>query len=446
MNNEAEERLIRAAFRDPTIRQRVQVTSEQFNSLPLRAVWEAMGVEPEFDELSVCDRMPAAHLERIGGMAFVSGLSGGPVTTSNVEYYADKVRDAYLKKEVQANVSEILQADESDTGQELLTRLLSTSGSLTASLSSMGGTLDDVVDREVKRALEATGAPLGLPTGIGLDRQFPGGLPRGKIATIFADTGSFKSTLSLQMIFEMARQGYRGLIVPLEDNDELTAQRWMSRATGVPYGRIAGGILNDAERQKIKKLTPGDWAFMKNIESVDGIEPKIDNIIRAVASASARGGLDFVLVDYLQLMQGRGKQQEVITDVMRRAQVAAKRYNVCWIFLSQQNDKNMDRKDPRPHLGDMFGSSAAKQCSKSVIALFRPSEYWPAPAGVKHPLWGMYAKMIERNPNGAEIYKNLIEVWVLKNVIGVKKSLHGLIAKPEVGVLDPVDIKMLMRQ
>jgi replicative DNA helicase len=409
----------------------------------MRVIWEAMGVEPEFDELSVCDRMKPTHLDSIGGMAFVSGLSMGAVTTSNVEYYADRVRDAYLKREVQSNVSEILQADDSVSGADLLSKLMSASGTLTASLTSTGRTLDTVVGEEIARALEVSSGPSGVPTGIGLDGQFPGGLPKGKITTIFADTGSFKSTLSLQMMFHMASSGHKGLHVPLEDDDELTAHRWMARMTGVPYGTISGGVTSAAEKDRIRGLKPKDWAYLKNVESVDGIEPKIDSIIRAVAAENARRPLDFVLVDYLQLLQGRGNQQEVITEAMRKTQVAAKRYNVCWIFLSQQNDKNMDRKDPRPHLGDMFGSSAAKQCSKSVIALFRPSEHWPNPGGVKHPLWGMYARMIERNPNGAAIYKNLLEVWVLKNIYGAKKSLHGLIAKPAVGVLDPVDIRRL---
>jgi replicative DNA helicase len=442
LSSEAEERLVRAAFRDPTIRQRIQVTPEQFQSLPMRVIWEAMGVEPEFDELSVCDRMKPTHLDSIGGMAFVSGLSMGATTTSNVEYYADKVRDAYLKREVQSNVSEILQADESVTGQDLLAKLFTASHSLTASLSSTTRTLGAAVEEERAWALSGTGEPRGLSMGMGVDRWIPGGAPRKKVLTLFADTGSFKTTAVNQMMFHMAAQGYRGLLVPLEDGDDLTAHRWMSRMTGVPYGRIAGGVCNDAERHKIEMLAPGDWESLDRIVSCDGIEPKIDNIIREVAAEHAKGGLDFVVVDYLQLLEGFGKPADVLTEAMRKAANAAKRYNLLWIFLSQQNDRNDDRKDPRPNLKDMFGSAAMKQMSKTVFALFRPSEHWPNPVNAnKHPLYGMYSRMIERNPQrNIKIYRNIVELWMLKNVLGKKKSVQIMIAKPEVGILDPVEL------
>ena len=399
------------------------------------------------DELSLADHMSEKNLHAVGGLAGLSRLSGGVATTANLDYYSGKIRDAYLSKSVRSKVSEILEADSETSGADLLAMLSTSENALRGSLAGGSVTLDSVVAQEVSRALQASGEPRGLPTGIGLDRALPGGLPRGKVTTIFADTGSFKSTLSLQMIFAMAKAGYRGLLAPLEDNDELTAQRWIAQATGVPYGRIAGGVLNAEEKVEISKLEGDEYSYLSRIQSVDGIEPKIDNIIRAVAAASAKGGVDFVLVDYIQLLQGYGSKQDILTDAMQKAQLASKRYDVCWIFLSQQNDKSVGRSDPRPHLGDMFNSSAMKQCSKTVIALFRPSEVWPNPKGNTHPLWGMYSRMIERNPVcGDEMYRNIIEVWTLKNLIGVKKTLHGLMAKPETGVLDPIDIGTLTRR
>jgi replicative DNA helicase len=440
---EAEQRLIRCAFGDPTIRQRVQVTSEQFSDIRLRLVWDAMGQLDGFDELAVCDQMNTAQLEKCGGMSFVSGLSIGSGTTSNVEYYAERIRDSYLKREVQAKCSELLQADSTVTGPELLSTLVTASASLTASLSPSGRTLADTVAEERDWVVSGTGEPRGLSLGLGVDRWIPGGAPRKKVLTLFADTGTFKTTTANQMMFHMASCGYRGMLFPLEDGDDLNAHRWLSRKTGVPYGRIAGGVCDDAERQLIESVTPGEWESLKNIVSCDGIEPKIDNIIREVAAESARGGVDFVIVDYLQLLEGRGNPADVLTDAMRKAANAAKRYDLLWIFLSQQNDRNDERKDPRPTLKDMFGSAAMKQMSKTVFALFRPYEHWPDPTNSnKHPLYGMYSRMFERRPQLMQkMYPNIVELWMLKNVLGKKKSVQGLIAKPEVGILDPIELK-----
>lgn len=440
---EAEERLVTCAFADPTIRQRVQVTPEQFQSLPLRAVWTAMGDHAGFDELAVADRMDQNVLEKSGGLAWLAKLALGAGTTSNVDYYADRVRDAYLKREVQAKASEILHADSGESGADLLSSLANASDSLSRNLSRTRRTLADVVSKEQAVASSPSEGPNGVPMGTWLDRWVPGGAPRKKVMTIFADTGSFKTTFVSQCMFDMAGMGARGLNFSLEDPDELLAHRWLSRTAGVPYGHIAGGVLSDAERQLIESVAPGQWESLKNIVTVDDIEPNIDHIVREVAAEKARGGLDWVVVDYLQLLSGRGDPASVLTEAMKKAAIAAKRYDVAWIYISQQNDRNDMRKDPRPCLKDMFGSAAMRQMSKTVFALFRPSEHWEDPRGSnKHPLYGMYSRMFDRNESLMEkVYPNVVELWMLKNILGRKKAVQGLIAKPEVGILDQIDLR-----
>lgn len=439
-----ERNLVGAVLRDPTVYERVQVQSEHFSDLAMRLLWKSLGdlskQKVQIDELVLADSLTPEGLAAVGGLSGISALVGA--TAQNADYYADKVRDRFLSDSVRRKASEILQADEGTSGADMLSLLSSSSEALTGSLSRPEQTLGSVVGKEVAGTLSASGEPLGLPTGWGVDRWIPGGLPRSKVVMLFADTGSFKTTAVNQLMFNLARNAYQGLLIPLEDSDELTAHRWMSRMSGVHYGRIAGGVCNAAERQKISLLSPGDWAHLDNIRSADGIEPNIDHILRAVASAKARGGLDYVIVDYMQLLEGRGSPQDIITRAMKKAANAAKRYNIVWIFLSQQNEKNMHRTDPRPHLVDLFGSGSMKQMAKTVFALFRPHEHWPKPT-MNHPLHGMYAKFIERNAYGADMYENLIELWMLKNVLGRKKSMQVLVAKPEVGILDPVDIRSL---
>ena len=437
----AEERVIGSVLRDPTIYGRVQLGPEHFDSPACRSAWVAMGICHSIgslvDELTVADAMGPTQLEACGGLSWLAKVASNVSTTSNVEHHVGIIRDVYLAKEVKQAASAVVESG--GTGEELLTQLSTASDALTASLSRPGRTLASVVGVELEAALGRSGEPLGLPTGLGIDRWIPGGYPLAKVVTLFADTGSFKTTAVNQIMFNLATEGYRGLLVPLEDSDELTAHRWMSRMSGVNYGRIAGGVLNDAERQKLGLLAPGDWAPLENIRSCDGIEPKIDAIIREVAAAKARGGLDYVVVDYIQLLEGYGNQLQILQDAMKKAANAAKRYNVCWIYLSQQNDKAKERKDPRPDLGDMFGSSSMKQQSKTVLSLFRPSEHWENPTGTNHPLWGMYAKLIERKgQRGMETYKNIVELWMVKNVLGHKKRMQILLAKPELGILDPI--------
>ena len=57
-------------------------------------------------------------------------------------------------------------------------------------------------------------------------------------------------------------------------------------------------------------------------------------------------------------------------------------------------------------------------------------------------LFLMYSRMFDRNESLMEkIYPYVVELWMLKNILGRKKAVQGLIAKPEVGILDTIDLR-----
>jgi replicative DNA helicase len=442
----AEPALVACALMDNTVRTLAQVEPDHFQDIALRSIWDTMGGLESWDEISLADAL-GDRLEAVGGYAYIGELSCLLATSDNFEKYATTIRDHHLKREVASRCSQILTSSDSMTGEEMLGSVQDVAHALTASLGRPQRTLAEVVAEEHLKASEGTGDGSGLLTGTGVEKWIPGGLPLSKVTTIFADTGTFKTTLINQIMFHFAKLGYPGALFPLEDSDELNAQRWLARYSGVSYGNIAGGILTDEERAKIAAIDKEQWSQLDMITSFDGIEPKIDKILRECGALACRPcGLKWVVIDYMQLLEGRGNPKDVITEAMRKAANFAKRYKVCVIFISQQNDKWQDRKDPRPTLGDLFGSSAMKQMSKTVLALFRPVEHWSDPTGNdNHPLWGMYSKMWSRKPQLMEkIYPNIIELWLQKNVLGRKRGMIPLIAKPEVGILDPIDIKSMV--
>jgi replicative DNA helicase len=446
---EAERRLVAAVLEDPSLYERTQINPATLSDIKLRATWEAMGSIKArggvIDAITVCDEL-GETLEAIGGMAGISSLllEAGVVTPESTLHYADMVRDAYLSRQVQAKCSEILTRADELSGKELLARLSTSSDSLTASLSRPTRTLRSVLLSELKTVTGDSGAPRGICTGLKLERWMPGGFPLGKVVSLFADTATFKTSTIVQMMDEMSMAGHHGALASFEDPDELTADRNIARKTGIPYGTIAGGVLDDAERQYLKSVDPGKWKHLDRVHCNDGLEPRIEDIIRWAASLDAqlKGKLDYVVVDYMQLLEGNGKRMEVYEKAMRQAALAAKRLNLVWIFVSQRNSKWEDRKNPRPELGDMFGSSSMKQQSKTVIALFRPSEHWLMPEG-DSPLWGMYTKFLKRFRGGDPMaaYRNIVELWLLKNVMGQGKRLMTLMANPACGILDEFDMR-----
>ncbi len=274
----------------------------------------------------------------------------------------------------------------------------------------------------------------GLPSGIGLECLVPGGIPRDKVTTVFSDEGTFKTTLVTQIAYSIARSAPVA-VVTLEDSAELCAHRLMGRISGVSFGRIHGGICTPEEVVKVAhaERTPE----MNNIFLVDEIEPTME---RCLAVALAVPNCQALIIDYIQLLDG--DQKTTIENAMKSAQLFAKKHRIAIIIVSQRKTIDMEgnrRENPRPVTGDMFGSSALRMGTKLAVGLFRPWSWCKAPTLAKGP-YGMYTKWLSSNPAHAEMYQNILEVHVTKQVAGPPGAYHVLV-QPETGIIEPYDMR-----
>ncbi len=90
---------------------------------------------------------------------------------------------------------------------------------------------------------------------------------------------------------------------------------------------------------------------------------------------------------------------------------------------------------PRPVTGDMFGSSALRMGTKLAVGLFRPWSWCKVPTQVKGP-YGPYVRWLSSHPDHIEMYPNILEVHVTKQVCGPPGAYHVLV-EPETGVIKP---------
>lgn len=218
---------------------------------------------------------------------------------------------------------------------------------------------------------------------------------------LFADTGTFKTTIKNWVIKSMAQGGHRVLDVSLEDAVELTAHRYIAQDTGIAYGRISGGQLTEAEMAKMSSLEAPGWA--ENIISGDSVAPRMKDIIRKAQQLKASGGLSAVVVDYVQLLEG-GDMQTTLEDAVRSAQLAAKRHKIAFILISQQKQDI----EGRPRVNHMFGSSFLRMGAKLTIGLYRPYSHCPMAAMEK----------TGRYKNAGGLYPGIVEAWAVKNTMG----------------------------
>jgi KaiC/GvpD/RAD55 family RecA-like ATPase len=301
-------------------------------------------------------------------------------------------------------------------------------------------TLGQVAATELNR-LRLDNKPTGLPSGFDLERRVPGGIPRDKVTTIFAEAGNFKTTVKNHILISMAEAGHRVLDVTLEDSKELSAHRFLARHNGVSYGAISGGVLNSVDVARLE-LPPEARATADRIIMVDDIDPTVEAIFEmANAAANSKAGLACLAIDYVQLLAGPGGMKDRLDHLMVTAQSFAKRRKVAVLLVSQQKQANeRERDNPRPETGDMLGSSAMRIGSKLILGLFCPYNYCKAPSSTKGA-YGMYAKYLSANPAHVETYPEILEAWVLKNVLGQEGALHLRVHR-QTGVIENYDDAM----
>jgi len=434
---DAEAALVGAALLDEKVFVEAALQYCNFFNAEHQVAWKLIGKAIEAgirpDEITIadlsCGKLSASKL---------SGLAN-KVGYVNTGHWTKIVRDNYIQRGVEAVGSNFARwADQGLSGADMIARMRIAIDKLEKADFSELNTLADVAAAEIKRIKNSSPEELaGLPTGLNIEKVVPGGIPRGKVTTLFGESGNFKTTVKNNLVIGMASAGFKVLDVSLEDADELTAHRFIAKCTSINYGRISGGDLSESEKERLL-LPERAVEVAANVFMAGDIIPNIDEIIRIARLYNHRDQIDAVVIDYVQLLESRNykhSQKEVLDDIMRKCQLAAKRDNMAYIIVSQVKQDVDQRTDHAPRITDMIGSSSMRTASKLAIGVFRPSLYNKTPAKNSG-----YEKLFSNHPEGAEVYKNMLELHFLKNVLGEPQVVIHCLVQPETGYIKPFNM------
>tara|TARA_Y100000310_G_scaffold329265_1_gene398763 strand:+ start:16 stop:684 length:669 start_codon:yes stop_codon:yes gene_type:complete len=153
--------------------------------------------------------------------------------------------------------------------------------------------------------------------------------------------------------------------------------RFLSIEAGVSLLDIRTGWLTDADYRALTKATAGVSALPVYLNDARTLKPSEG--FSALRRLRAKiGGLDAVVIDYLQLMSvGRrveNRTQE-ITEITRELKKMAGELGVPVILLSQLSRKTEGRENPRPVMGDLRDSGSIEQDADLILFPFRPVVY-----------------------------------------------------------------------
>ena len=249
----------------------------------------------------------------------------------------------------------------------------------------------------------------GLATGLeDLDRLM-GGLQASDLVILAGRPGMGKTALATNIAFHVARN-WRGEVQPdgsmktvnggivgffsLEMSSEQLATRIIAEQSGVPSSDIRRGKINENQFSEIV-------AAAREMQRVPLFVDQTGGLAIAQLAARARRlkrqrGLDLVVVDYIQLLQGssrRGADNRVqeVTEITNQLKALAKELAVPILALSQLSRQVENREDKRPQLADLRESGSIEQDADVVMFVFREEYYLknkePKPGTMEYEQW-----------------------------------------------------------
>jgi replicative DNA helicase len=397
---EAEQAVLGAMLIDEEAAGRVleQLRAEDFYREAHRVIFAAMEElhvkKQPIDMLTLTDILKKNnHLDDVGGIAYVTSLANVVPTAANVDSHANIVEEKSTLRQLIAGGTTIVNLG--FEGKQEIREIIDEAESKILSISNRKREEDFVpMDKLVPPAVnriaalaENKGELTGLATGFVDFDNLTAGLHPSDFIILAARPSMGKTALALNIIANVAirsnlKKGEKPKSVALfslEMSREQLVQRMMCSEAAV-----------DAQALRLGKLNDGDWTNIWNAaDKLSGAKIYINDTpgisVMEMRSKARRlqsqAGLDLLVVDYLQLMQGSSKKsyqdnrQQEVSDISRNLKSLARELNVPVIALSQLSRGVESRQVKKPMLSDLRESGSLEQDADIVAFLYREDYY-----------------------------------------------------------------------
>lgn len=371
------------------------VKTEDFYSQAHQTIFDAMTTiyraNKPIDYVTLTDELErTGTLEAVGGIDYITTLTNIVPSAANYKHYCDIVkRDSLLRKliRVSGEITEHAYNGEEDTLDFAEKSIFEVSGEQDFSnLTPVSETLPDVISKFEK--IEQDGGLIrGITTGLAELDKLTNGLQRSDLILLAARPSVGKTSLAMNIVTNAALMGkHKVAVFSLEMPKEQIVQRTLCSISGVSMERALSGKLSENGRNDWKALWEGNKKLAEAKIFIDdsSMNTPVDILSKCRRLKREQGGLDLVMIDYLQLMNsgsGRGSasraenRQQQVSDMTRNLKIAARELQVPIILLSQLSRDIEKREGHRPVLSDLRESGAIEQDADIVMFIHNPSKY-----------------------------------------------------------------------
>lgn len=365
-------------------------------------------------------------LETIGGIAYIAELATATPTAANASYYAKIVAEKSLLRQLINKLTQSVEKaySQEDPAEDVLAEAEKSlidvqQGRNTSSFRRISDVLSmnlDDLEERAKQKSTITGIATGYPA---LDAMTTG-LHEEELIILAARPAVGKTAFALNIAQNIGtKQDKTVAIFSLEMGAESLVNRMLAAEGTIESHNLRTGQLNDEEWNQYFIAMGTLSKSSIYIDDTPGI--KITEIrARSRKLAQETGNLGLIVIDYLQLISGTGREnrQQEVSEISRQLKILAKELKVPVIALSQLSRGVEQRQDKRPVLSDIRESGSIEQDADIVAFLYRDDYYDRAGADDD-----------DEGFNDVPEVDNKVEVIIEKNRSGSRGTVELLFLK-----------------
>ncbi|QVK21526.1 replicative DNA helicase [Mycoplasmatota bacterium] len=436
-NLEAEQCVLGAVLIDENTIRRVsqRLEKEDFYKVAHQHIFDVMvyldNQGTDIDYTTILEVLTNKGFEReVGGIDYLVELSNILPTAENVDSYIDIVKNKALSRQIISMATNIAEASyKQDISTEELIELTEekvfevTKKRKSADFRRISSVVKDVIvgiEKNKNSDGELTGASSGF---VDFDNSTLG-LQKGDLIILAARPAMGKSAFAINIAYNVAKQGKHVAIFSLEMSAEQIVTRLLSSVSTINNMKIRSGNVSSKEWQKIEFA--GHSLSKLNIYFDDESGSKITDVYAKCRQLAQDDKLDFIVIDYLQLLTGSGNyggnRVVEVSEISRKLKNLARDLNIPVLALSQLSRGVETRQDKRPNMSDLRESGSIEQDADIVMFLYR-DDYYDEDSAEK----GKVEVDIKKNRSGSI---NKFEVLFAKE-IGLFKNLSRVPREPQ---------------
>lgn len=384
-NINAETELIGAILNDPNSLMNVIgfLKAEDFyrtsHEIIYKTIEEMFSNNIKIDLVTLTNKL-GVFLDKVGGISYISDLAGSSLGR-NVKEYAKIIKEKSNKRKLIRTAKTLMEscyADEeraTDLVNKAEEELFKVSLNKENRMEKFDKVLETTINKieDVCKNKGSNNGVTGVDIGFKDLNRMTGGLQKQDLVILAARPSMGKTTLAVNIGTNISKSKAVA-VFSLEMSKEQLAKKVLSSCTHVDLLKINAGQLDDKDWENIGKAS-GPLAQQKMFFD-DTAAITVSEIKAKCKKIKIQYGLNIVIIDYLQLITGKGDNRvQEISQISRALKQLAKELDVTVIALSQLSRACESRPNHRPMLSDLRESGSIEQDADIVMFLYRDEYY-----------------------------------------------------------------------